>query len=111
GRVEITETEDFNTAFPERRFARVALTTKGGETFRSEITEARGDPEQRLDHATIVEKFERFCLPVLGQSGTDQLRDAIEALPAGGGLGPLLHGLTSPPVHNAPSTKVRSSRW
>ena len=26
GLVEITETDDFNTAFPERRFARVALT-------------------------------------------------------------------------------------
>ncbi|MGI9505735.1 MAG: MmgE/PrpD family protein, partial [Geminicoccaceae bacterium] len=42
GLVTIDETKDFNAAFPERRFARVALTNKGGETFRSEVTEARG---------------------------------------------------------------------
>lgn len=104
--VEITETDDFNTAFPARRFARVALTTEGGKTVRSEITEARGDPEDRLDHAAIVEKFEGLCLSVLGSERTSRLREAIEALPAGGDLQPLLHGLSMP---SSPSSSPSSA--
>ena len=111
GLVTIAETDDFNAAFPERRFARVVVTTKHGETLRSTITEARGDPEQRLDHVTIVEKFERFCLPVLGKARTSGLREAIETLPEGGDLGPLIHGLATAPDFTHPKTGTGPSRW
>ena len=91
--VEIEETEAFNAAFPERRFARAHITLADGRVLTSEITEAQGDPENRVSHSVIREKFLRLSEPVMGQDKAQTLLASIEALPEGQSLSGLFQQL------------------
>ncbi|MDA7965796.1 MmgE/PrpD family protein [Ruegeria sp.] len=84
--VEIEETDAFNAAFPARRFAQAHIGLADGRTLTSDITEAQGDPEARVGHAVIREKFLRLTEPVMGTDKAHALLTNIEALPNGGDL-------------------------
>ena len=84
--VEIEETHDFNAAFPARRFAQAHITLADGRVLTSAITEAQGDPENRVSHDVIREKFLRLTQPSMGDDRAQTLLASIEALPQGGDL-------------------------
>lgn len=79
--VTTQETDAFNDAFPARRFARVHLQMKDGRTLTSDVTEAKGDPENRVSNTVISEKFHSLVAPILGSERTRLLEETIQALP------------------------------
>lgn len=79
--VDIEETDAFNEAFPARRFAQAHISLADGRTLTSDVTEAQGDPENRVSHSVIREKFLRLTEPVMGQDKAQTLLASIEALP------------------------------
>ena len=56
-----------------KRWARVAITLKDGQSFMSEPRTPRGDTDLPLSDAEISEKFHLFADPVLGQSRANEL--------------------------------------
>ncbi len=72
-RVEIVETDDFNAAFPARRFARAHLYLKDGSVLTSDVTEAQGDPENKVADSVIWEKYAQLTSPVIGQNRSDKI--------------------------------------
>lgn len=92
--VEIEETDTFNAAFPARRFAQAHITLADGRVLTSDVTEAQGDPENRVDHDVIRNKFLRLTTPPMGQQKASALLDSIEALRTGGDLGTMIAQLS-----------------
>jgi len=78
--VEISETDEFNAAFPARRFARVCLKLKNGNEHWSGVTEAQGDPENKLSDEVIWEKFKTLTTPVLGENWSAEFLTKAQAL-------------------------------
>jgi len=79
--VETVETDNFNAAFPARRFARVHLFLKSGEVFSSERTEAQGDPENKVSDDVIWNKFRTLATPILGAAWANRFLKEATALP------------------------------
>ncbi len=94
-RVEIQEAEDFNMAFPARRFARVHLHMTDGRVLTSDATEARGDPEDKVSDAVIWDKFRNLTNPVLGQGWSEGFLTNARALPQSGSVQMLLEHLSA----------------
>ncbi|MCY3996936.1 MAG: MmgE/PrpD family protein [Rhodobacter sp.] len=92
--VEIEETDTFNAAFPARRFAQAHITLADGRVLTSGVTEAQGDPENRVSHDVIRDKFLRLSEPVMGRDKARALLAGIEALPANGDLGAMIAQLS-----------------
>ncbi len=99
-RVEITETEEFNAAFPAHRIASARLYLKDGRILQSEATEAKGDPEDKVSDAVIWSKFHDLTEPVIGPGRADQLEQALRLLPSDADLGDLF-GLLAAGVENS----------
>ncbi len=79
----IAECDEFNQAFPEKRFAKVSITTSKGRTVTSPVTEAPGDPEAPFSDDTITQKFRHYAHPLLGKSRSQQIETAIQLLGSG----------------------------
>ncbi|WP_298851964.1 MmgE/PrpD family protein [uncultured Ruegeria sp.] len=92
--VQIEETDAFNNAFPARRFAQAWIGLVDGQTLTSEATEARGDPEDRVGHDVIREKFLRLTEPVMGSTKARDLLSSIEELANGGDLNSMIAKLS-----------------
>jgi len=92
--VVIVENDAFNDAFPGNRFARVSLHTCGGDSWTSEPTEPRGDPENHLKDEEICRKFHALSNPSIGVNRATKLETAVHMLGSGIGLKPLLEILT-----------------
>ena len=60
-KIKMVEVEDYNDAFPSRRFSHVIVGLKNGQTLDSGATEADGDPESPLSDDLIEQKFDRFA--------------------------------------------------
>lgn len=93
----LSEDDDYNAAFPGRRIARVVINTKNGERFKSEPTEARGDPEAHLSDVEIREKYHRFAGPVIGESKAKNIEAMIDDIGNGNQLDQLLNLITQKP--------------
>ena len=78
--VEITETDEFNSAFPAQRFARVHLILKSGKVLSSEKTEAQGDPENKISDTLIWDKFRTFTIPILGDEWANSFLENAQNL-------------------------------
>ena len=79
--VEISETDEFNSAFPAQRFARVHLVLKSGKILSSEKTEAQGDPENKVSDTLIWDKFRTFTIPILGDEWANSFLENAQNLP------------------------------
>jgi 2-methylcitrate dehydratase PrpD len=79
--VEISETDEFNSAFPVKRFARVHLVLKSGKVLSSEKTEAQGDPENKISDTLIWDKFRTFTIPILGDEWANSFLENAQNLP------------------------------
>jgi len=80
-RVEISETDEFNAAFPAYRIARVHLHMKDGSVFSSEDTQALGDPENKISSDVLWEKFLTLTTPVKGADWSERFLAEAQALP------------------------------
>ena len=78
--VEITETDEFNSAFPAQRFARVHLVLKNGKVLSSDKTEAQGDPENKISDTLIWDKFRFLTTPVLGDEWANSFLENAQNL-------------------------------
>ena len=79
--VEISETDEFNSAFPAQRFARVHLVLKDGKILSSDKTEAQGDPENKISDTLIWDKFRFLTTPVLGDKWANSFLEKAQNLP------------------------------
>ena len=95
-RTKLVENEAYNTAFPHRRYAHVAIQLDNGEVLTSERTEARGDPEAHLDDAEIAAKFDAYASPVVGQARASAISEAVSSLNAGANFGEFCRTVTEP---------------
>ena len=76
----ITESPEYNAAFPARRIAHVTLVLKDGRHLQSGPTEARGDPESPLSDAEVREKFHVLADPLLGETRAAAIEQAVDRL-------------------------------
>lgn len=76
----ITERDEFNLAFPQKRFAQVMITTKNNQSYTSEVTEALGDPEDPFSDEYIIDKFHKYTDPLLGVSLSTDIKNRIQKL-------------------------------
>jgi len=95
-RVSIVEDVTHNSAFPQHRFARVAIRLTDGRTVVSDDTEPRGDPEAHLSDREIRDKFSEFATPVLGAERTSAIEEAVDQLPEANSLTTLLDLIVAP---------------
>jgi len=79
-RIQITETDDFNAAFPAHRFARAHLHLKDGRVLSSDITEAQGDPENKVSDDVIWSKYSQLSSPVIGDDRSQEIFTQIRNL-------------------------------
>ncbi len=80
--VEITERDEFNAAFPARRFASASVRLRDGREVTSGPTEAKGDPEAKVSDQVVWQKFDGLAQPVLGMARSAALRACVTAMPA-----------------------------
>ncbi len=86
GSMTFIENEDYNAAFPARRFAHVTLVLRDGRRLVSPRTEALGDPEAPLDDAAVAAKFHALADPIVGAQQAAAISSAIAGLDREGGL-------------------------
>lgn len=92
----VTESAEYNAAFPARRLAHVALVLKDGRKLTSDTTEARGDPEAPVEMQEVRAKFHDYAAPVLGVDRAARIEAAVDALGQGGGTEALFGEILSP---------------
>lgn len=91
----ITESEEYNAAFPARRFADATLVLKDGRRLKSPRTEASGDPENPAPMDEVREKFRAYARPVVGTARSDSIEVAVDGL-GSTGIGDLANLILSP---------------
>ena len=101
-RVSVQADPKFSAAFPKHYGARLAVSYEDGTVREHEVSTAKGDPENPMTEAEIVDK----ARSLLSEAGVDQ--DAIESavtavlsLPDGGALAPLSAALAGINLHLA----------
>ena len=92
----IEESEDYNAAFPERRFSRVALVLRDGRRLLSPRTEAAGDPEEGVAVTDVRAKFRAYADPVLGNERAAAIERAVDGLGGGAPLSALVDLVCAP---------------
>ncbi len=75
--IRIEESDEYNRAFPAKRFSAVSVTLNDGRQFDSGTVEADGDPEAPLSDAVVYEKFDRYAAMGLSQADRQKLKSAI----------------------------------
>ena len=66
--IELAEDAEFSARFPAERWARLRITLADGRTLVSEPARARGNPENPLSDAELLDKYRALATPVLGLS-------------------------------------------
>lgn len=95
--IQITETDEFNDAFPARRFARTHIRLKDGQTLSSMPTEAQGDPENKVSDQVIWEKFNALTIPVMGRKWSMDFLNHARNIADASNITPLLNLLNIAP--------------
>jgi 2-methylcitrate dehydratase PrpD len=67
GKISVSATAHYDTAFPGRRAARVTITDINGTAYDHESLTRRGDPDDPLSDDEISAKFDDLVSPVLGR--------------------------------------------
>ena len=74
------EDEKANAVFPESRLARADITLKNGQVFASTWFEPKWDPSAPPTEEELTKKFYDYATPVLGDTRTQEIYDAIMLL-------------------------------
>lgn len=77
------EDEKANAVFPESRLARADITLKNGQILASTWFEPKWDPSAPPTHEELTKKFYDYATPVLGNSRTKAIYDAVLELDSG----------------------------
>lgn len=83
-RIRLIDDAGFSAEFPARRIARVEIAVKDGRSFRSEPTEALGDPERPFSAEDLAGKYQALATPILGPRRTARLAAAVAGLSLSG---------------------------
>lgn len=94
----VAECDQCNANFPADRLGRTVVKTTDGRRFDSGIVRAPGEHVNPVDRAGIVDKFDAFAGPVLGQNRAGRIKDAVFALGDDGMSANDLTGLLYPPI-------------
>lgn len=104
--MSVTESPDYNAAFPARRIAHVTLVLKDGRRLESGPTEAHGDPENPVSDAEVREKFHALADPLLGGVRARAIEQTVDRLDTGrritellGNMGPAITATDGVQVH------------
>jgi 2-methylcitrate dehydratase PrpD len=92
----VTESQDYNAAFPARRLAHAVLVLHDGTRLQSPTTEARGDPDAMVPQSEMRAKFQACADPTLGTARAALLRAEAEALAPGMSAARLIDLATGP---------------
>ena len=76
----LIEDDSYNARFPAERWAHVSVVLNDGSRLASDPAVARGNPENPLTEAEILEKYHRLAEPVLGKDRTARLKDGVDQL-------------------------------
>ncbi len=79
-RVELLESETYNEKFPAERWADAMVELKSGERLSSKPMMARGNPENPLSDAELVEKFFSLSGSSLSRNQSQQIHDTVMTL-------------------------------
>ena len=74
------EDEKANAVFPESRLARADITLKNGQVFASTWFDPKWDPNAPPTEEELTKKFYDYATPVLGDTRTQEIYDAIMLL-------------------------------
>lgn len=80
GRVQVSVDPEIDRAFPNRRSARVRITTSDGRSHEWLQPDRKGDPELPLSDEELEDKFIELAAPVAGEARARQLLAALWAL-------------------------------
>ena len=83
GKIELSETAEYNSRFPAERWADVTITTLTGDIFDSPATCPLGDPENPLTDDHIRLKFRQLCSESLDSDAIDRLEEIVCGLRVG----------------------------
>lgn len=72
--------DDMTAAFPQRRFAEVAISLTDGREIAGRTSVRKGDPEAPLSDADLEEKFRMLAGPVVGSTRAETLLGQLWAL-------------------------------
>ena len=74
------EDEKANAVFPKSRLARADITLKNGQVLASAWFEPKWDPSAPPTQEELTKKFHDYATPVLGDTRTQEIFDAIMLL-------------------------------
>jgi 2-methylcitrate dehydratase PrpD len=93
----LVDDPQYNARFPAERWAHVTFVLKDGTRQTSEPAIARGNPENPLSDAELLEKYQLLAEPVLGAGRAGHIRALVDALAGPGDAVPeLLDQLLGP---------------
>ena len=95
--VEISEDDTFNAAFPARRFARTHFLLTDGRILSSDVTEAQGDPEAKLDDHVVWNKFRSLTVPVMGAEWSETFLKTARTIADAPSVAPMFDLMAQPP--------------
>ena len=78
--IELAEDAEFSARFPAERWARLRITLADGRTLVSEPARARGNPENPLSDAELLDKYRALATPVLGPERTGRIEAIVGSL-------------------------------
>ena len=76
-KINVTESEEYNSHFPEKRFADAIIKLNNDKILRSVPTEAKGDPENPLNNLEVKKKYEDLTFSVLGMERSKRIYETI----------------------------------
>ena len=76
-KINVTESEEYNSYFPEKRLAVAIIKLNNGKILKSGPTEAKGDPENPLNDLEVKKKFEDLTFSVLGMERSKKIYETI----------------------------------
>ena len=79
-RITVGERDNYNSRFPESRWADACITLQDGTLLESGETPARGGIEQPLTDSEIEKKYYEFATPVIGEARATQIHNTIMGL-------------------------------
>jgi len=76
-KVSFEESDDYNSSFPDERFAHVTLHLNDSRTLKSDTSVARGNYDAPLSNDEIVEKFNLYASSLLSESDRLQIANIL----------------------------------
>jgi 2-methylcitrate dehydratase PrpD len=76
-RVELYVDPQCDKGFPEQRAAVVEIRTRDGRVLKHRAPTRKGDPDNPLSDAELVEKYRELVAPVIGEAAAERLLDAL----------------------------------